>query len=295
MNMPDSEKENEKFTGKVEEAQQPECTQIANPAPMSGATRLASKSITESYDLLHGQGDTFRQLAKLMRGTEEKFRESVLAASYLSDNLDLSVGAAAQEIAKNFSNVMKPIGSQLAEIRSLTPSPESMQALLKPITELQDASRAISGIATPLPIISNFPMPSPTIEMANILAPLTISTDPSEKIGTLLERKLQLSPSEIKRELSTIAITDRDASFNVMGYEFLFELERFLRNLIVERIFSPCQSEKEYQNHVPKAILDEWKERKAAEEKDPLIEGEYREIDYSDFTHLKMIIEKRIN
>lgn len=80
-----------------------------------------------------------------------------------------------------------------------------------------------------------------------------------------------------------------------MGYEFLFELEVYLRNQIFDRIFRPCKNEKEYANYVDADILIEWKKRKKAEEEDPLIEGKYRIIDYSDFTHLKMILERGKN
>ncbi len=42
-------------------------------------------------------------------------------------------------------------------------------------------------------------------------------------------------------------------------------------------------------------MLKEWKSRKEEEEKNPVIDGNYELIDYSDFTDLKRIFEKGRN
>lgn len=295
MEKSDSEKENEEPHGEVDEDRQPERRMIATPLSTSAAALLASNGIAGTLDLLQDQGETLSRLAGLMKGTEDTFGDSVLAASYLSNNLDLSVGAAAQALANSFPDFTTAIGAAISETKPLPSSLEGMSALIHPITEWDGAISALAGIAAPLSALSNFPTPLPTIEMASLLAPLAIERDPSEKIGPLLERELLRPQADIKRELTAIARIDRDPSFNVIGYKFLFELEVILRDLIFDRIFRPCENEKEYANYVDADILTEWKVRKEAEEKDRLIEGEYRIIDYSDFTHLKMILERGKN
>ena len=100
---------------------------------------------------------------------------------------------------------------------------------------------------------------------------------------------------DIEKELLKISRSQCDIIFNFQGYQFLFELEVFLRDLIQERIIAPCQNQKETQNYIPSSILDEWESRKSNEEDDWRVSGSYRSIDYSDFTHLKMIFERGIN
>ena len=81
--------------------------------------------------------------------------------------------------------------------------------------------------------------------------------------------------------------------FNIKAYESLYVLERYLRTLINVRIIEPNKSNLE--NKIRPEMLKEWKSRKEEEEKNPVIDGNYELIDYSDFTDLKRIFEKGRN
>ena len=70
-------------------------------------------------------------------------------------------------------------------------------------------------------------------------------------------------------------------------------MESFLRDLIQAKIIEPYKTN--LGNKIPSELIEEWKSRKETEEKDPLVDGNYELIYYSDFTDLKQVFEKGRN
>ena len=113
------------------------------------------------------------------------------------------------------------------------------------------------------------------------------------KSESTIPEALHKTKSEVIKDLKRIEKSDRDIIFNVEAYRLLYNLERFLRDLIYTRI---CEKHKKIiKNKIDGKDLQKWKDRQAEEQKDPLLDGEYRLIDYSDFSDLKRILEKGRN
>ena len=79
-----------------------------------------------------------------------------------------------------------------------------------------------------------------------------------------------------------------DFEINSKAYNFLCNLETYLRHLITKRIIEPYK--KNIESKIPQDVLSRCEERKS---QDNL--NEYNLIDYSDFTDLKRIFEKGRN
>lgn len=79
-----------------------------------------------------------------------------------------------------------------------------------------------------------------------------------------------------------------DFEINSKAYKFLCNLETYLRHLIKKRILEPY--ERNLESKIPQDVLSRCEERKRQDTK-----NEYDLIDYSDFTDLKKIFEKRKN
>jgi len=128
-----------------------------------------------------------------------------------------------------------------------------------------------SPIGTLTEIINSFPKTSEEIDI-----PSVYSRSEGEKIET---------------QLDEIIISDRDFSFNIAGYELLIKLETMLRDLIYQQIM--IDNNKDLKSKIPETVLEDMIALKKSEESNPYVEGEYNFIEYSDFTHLKLIFEKR--
>ncbi len=78
---------------------------------------------------------------------------------------------------------------------------------------------------------------------------------------------------------------------NTEAYNFLYELETFLRKFIIDKLLEG----KELEQIISNELIEIWKGRKRKEEEISLSESSYHLIEYSDFNDLKAIFEKRTN
>ena len=108
-----------------------------------------------------------------------------------------------------------------------------------------------------------------------------------------LEQILKKDPEDIKDDLEKVIAAEEDIVFNYEGYRILCDLERLLRWLIQKKIIEPYSDI--IGNKIPPKILTEWERRKREEENNVLVDSSHELIDYSDFTHLKIIFEKGRN
>jgi len=133
------------------------------------------------------------------------------------------------------------------------------------------------------------PSLSPILTTTEIVAPIFDRKNQSLTIPEALGK----SVSEVEYELDNAISSNTDVIFNYEGYPFLYTLERLIRNMVRTRICEKYRTR--ITEKIPLEILEEWKRRRDTEKENPFVDGDYDLIDYSDFNHLKIIIEKRNN
>jgi hypothetical protein len=130
---------------------------------------------------------------------------------------------------------------------------------------------------------------SPILTTTEIVAPIFDRNNQQLTIPEALGK----SVSEVENELDAAISSNTDVIFNFEGYPFLYNLERLIRDLVRVRI---CEKYRmRLTEKIPLDILNEWEKRRDTEKENPFVEGDYDLIEYSDFNHLKIIIEKRSN
>lgn len=231
-----------------------------------------------------------------LKERDEKVRKSLenmtksFSASFLLIQSKMKELSRAFEISKQMADIAKDI----PRILSVAFEPiQRSQSKLKDLVEFQSAlneaitkhATAMQRITTPLPMLS-----SPILRAESLFSNVTDRELESKKS---LSEVLEKDEEEIEHEIQFISEQNKDFLFNFEAYEHLYDLERYLRGLIQVRIIEPNKSNLE--NKIPPEMIEEWKSRKEEEEKNPLIDGNYELIDYSDFTDLKRIFEKGRN
>lgn len=231
-----------------------------------------------------------------LKERDEKVRKSLenmtksFSASFLLIQSKMKELSRAFDISKQMADNAKDI----PRILSVAFEPiQRSQSKLKDLVEFQSAlneaitkhATAMQRITTPLPMLS-----SPILRAESLFSNVTDRELESKKS---LSEVLEKDEEEIEHEIQFISEQNEDFLFNFEAYEHLYDLERYLRGLIQVRIIEPNKSNLE--NKIPPEMIEEWKSRKEEEEKNPLIDGNYELIDYSDFTDLKHIFEKGRN
>lgn len=231
-----------------------------------------------------------------LKDRDEKVRKSLenmtksFSASFLLIQSKMKDLSRAFDISKQMADSAKDI----PRILSVAFEPiQRSQSKLKDLVEFQSAlneaitkhATAMQRITTPLPMLS-----SPILRAESLFSNVTDRELESKKS---LSEVLEKDEEEIEHEIQFISEQNEDFLFNFEAYEHLYDLERYLRGLIQVRIIEPNKSNLE--NKIPPEMIEEWKSRKEEEEKNPLIDGNYELIDYSDFTDLKHIFEKGRN
>jgi len=231
-----------------------------------------------------------------LKERDEKVRKSLenmtksFSASFLLIQSKMKELSRAFDISKQMADNAKDI----PRILSVAFEPiQRSQSKLKDLVEFQSAlneaitkhATAMQRITTPLPMLS-----SPILRAESLFSNVTDRELESKKS---LSEVLEKDEEEIEHEIQFISEQNADSLFNFEAYEHLYDLERYLRGLIQVKIIEPNKSNLE--NKIPPEMIEEWKSRKEEEEKNPLIDGNYELIDYSDFTDLKHIFEKGRN
>jgi hypothetical protein len=231
-----------------------------------------------------------------LKERDEKVRKSLenmtksFSASFLLIQSKMKELSRAFDISKQMADNAKDI----PRILSVAFEPiQRSQSKLKDLVEFQSAlneaitkhATAMQRITTPLPMLS-----SPILRAESLFSNLTDRELESKKS---LSEVLEKDEEEIEHEIQFISEQNADSLFNFEAYEHLYDLERYLRGLIQVKIIEPNKSNLE--NKIPPEMIEAWKSRKEEEEKNPLIDGNYELIDYSDFTDLKHIFEKGRN
>jgi len=212
------------------------------------------------------------------------------SASFLPLGLQMMELSKAFDISKQMADIAKAIPSipsAVFDIMRFQPKLNDLMGLQSVLNEtVTKQIAAMQKITTPSPIL----LPSPILRAESLFSKVTDRELESKKsFSEILEK----DEEEIEHEIQFISEEDKDIAFNFKAYEYLCKLECYLRSLIQVRIIEPNKSIPK--NKIPPEMIEEWKLRKEEEEKNPLVDGRYELIDYSDFTDLKRIFEKGKN
>lgn len=227
---------------------------------------------------------------------DEKVRKSFakmtkfFSASFLPLGLQMTELSKAFDISKQMATIAKvipSIPSGVFDIMRFQPKINDLMKLQGVLNEtVTKQIAAMPRITTPSPIL----LSSPILRAESLFSKVTDRELESKKsLSEILER----DEEEIEHEIQFISKQNKEFLFNFKAYEHLYYLECYLRGLIQVRIIEPNKSI--LKNKIPPEMIEKWKLRKEEEEKNPLVDGNYDLIDYSDFTDLKRIFEKGKN
>ena len=227
-----------------------------------------------------------------LKDRDEKAKKSLakmtksFSATFLPLGLQMMELSKAFDISKQMADIAKAIPSGVFDIMRFQPKLNDLMGLQSILNEtVTKQIAAMQRITTPLPMLS-----SPILRAESLFSNVTDRELESKKS---LSEVLEKDEEEIEHEIQFISEQNEDFLFNFEAYEHLYDLERYLRGLIQVRIIEPNKTNLE--NKIPPETIEKWQSRKEEEERDPLIDGNYELIDYSDFTDLKQIFEKGKN
>lgn len=231
-----------------------------------------------------------------LKEMDEKARKSLEKMTKSFSAAFLPIQSQMKELSRAFdiSKQMADIAKAIPRIPSVAFEPiPGLQSKLKDLVEFQSAltetitkhATAMQRITTPLPMLS-----SPILRAESLFSKVIDRELESKKYFSEI---LEKDEEEIEHEIQFISEEDKDIVFNFEAYKYLCTLELYLRGLIKGIIIEPNKSN--LKNKIPPEMIEEWELRKEEEEKNPLVDGSYELIDYSDFTDLKHIFEKGRN
>lgn len=182
--------------------------------------------------------------------------------------------------AKQMANIVNKVPHrQLTNFSGISPTIKKLVELNKTLIESRKHIVNTQNLAMPLLL-----QPSPILRAENLFSKITDTELDSHKLfSDILEKK--------DEDIDFISGQNKDFTFNFPAYELLCNLEIYLRLLINKIIIEPNAGN--LKNKIPVDILTKWEKRKDIEENNSLSDGEYELIDYSDFTDIKIIFEKR--
>lgn len=192
-------------------------------------------------------------------------------------NLSLATISNVRENLSNISNIYSNMGAAVIN---------NFQAIdLKPLLSSIQNVQQIAGTNMWREIVDSVAN-SPTISAVQSIQNLNIPT-----LDYYVPQKIV--SAKVVKEIDTAKYKKADRIFNYPAYKYIFNLEVFLRTFINKYIIKP--NIKQLASKIPPEILDDWEKKKKDEEQNLLIDHEhvsYDLIEYSDFTHIKTILDK---
>ena len=209
-------------------------------------------------------------------------------ASFLPIQSQMKELSRAFGVSKQMASIAKTIPSVVFDMQKSQPFWEELrrfQNILNESVKIYSPIKDIQTAYSPMHII-----PSPILRAKSLFSKVTDKELESKRsFSEILEKE----EKEIEEEIKFISEQNGDITFNFTAYEFLWNVEYFLRNLIQVIIIEPYKTN--LKNRIPPDLIKNWESRKEEEERNPLMDGNYELIDYSDFTDLKRIFEKGRN
>lgn len=213
----------------------------------------------------------------------ERFRSIVLPIQ--SQMRELSQ---AYDVSKQMAEIAKTMQGVQYKVNSLPKMNFNLQQLVKSRNILTDATRNI--LNTQKLVVPLLLEPSPILRAENLFSKIPDEElEQRSSFSDILEKREE----EIAEEIKFISEKEYDFTFNYPAYKLLCNLEVYFRYLIQKIIIEPNNGNLE--NKIPVSIIDKWKQRKVAEESNPIVDSGYELIYYSDFTDIKEILQKGKN
>lgn len=280
------------------------------------------EDIIESLDLFEIKWQSLpyrpaRDFINKMRESEDpQIREKAenVYANYLKKHNEIVseiVRKDLEQMSEHFRSIVLPIQSQMRElsqafdvskqmveiaktiqvqnkVNTLPKINSSLQQLVRSRNILTDTTRSI--LNTQKLVVPLLLEPSPILRAENLFSKIPDKElEEKSSFSEILEKREE----EIAEDIKFISEKEYDFTFNYPAYKLLCNLEIYFRYLIQKIIIGPNSGNLE--NKIPVSIIDKWKQRKEAEESNPIVDSGYELIYYSDFTDIKEILQKGKN
>lgn len=199
-------------------------------------------------------------------------------------------------IGKTYDSYIKSAGASLSAISSISNSLASIPTLYKDLLTLPSTS-AINSLMLTLKDVQKTAGTAAWQEIANsaINSPILESVKSIGNINLNFSNPVPNSvpiQQEIVSNIESALDEKTDTIYNFAAYKWLFTTETLLRKIIEEKVIKP--STEILSSKIPQAMLNSWNEKKHEEEAN-IHSGNtnYSLIEYSDFTDLKSIFQKK--
>jgi hypothetical protein len=277
------------------------------------ATSGNKKDILESLDLFENNwndlpsGSARAFIYNMMENADNEIKqkaEEVYSKTLKESDEILKTGI--ESITKSFKQNLLPIQKQMKDLsRAFTVSKEMVNIVKsiprvsildeRSVKHLVELNKSLNGLAKPIinSQITAIPLnvePSPILRAENLFSGLS---DEASNLHKPFNEFLAGTEEEINADIDFISSHNYDFNFNYLAYKLLCNLEIYLRYLIQETIIEPNSGN--LQTKIPNAILKKWEDRRQSEESNPIVDGGYDLIYYSDFTDIKEILQKGKN
>lgn len=218
------------------------------------------------------------------------------------ESLTTQIGSFAGNMSKQLSplltaqtlGTMQDLTKSTASLATISNVAQNLTSLAEiisaPQTAIEDLSQSVKALSTIQHIagtaswkdIATTIIGSPIVETVRDIQKVNLQSVVTTK---------KLEPQLIKK-IVPIKEGKPDKIFNYGAYRYIFDLEVYLRKLIQTKIINPNQ--KQLASKIPREMLDRWAEKKKEENENVHIDViQYDDIEYSDFSDLKIILEKK--
>lgn len=158
-------------------------------------------------------------------------------------------------------------------------------------TQLFSAIKNVQAIAE-TPVWADIANSTINSQILNVVKDIQAVKLPLTYPVTFVDNPRPIIPKKLVQEITSATSQKADTIFNFPAYKYFFYLETFLRKFIEKNVIEPNKDN--LNAKIPEEMTTKWEEKKKCEEENPFFEkGDYSLIEYSDFTDLKKILEKR--
>jgi len=216
-------------------------------------------------------GPYFKEFSKTVADFSKTY-----VRSFQNLSLNMAATSAVYDTSHNIAKIFR---------NSLT-LPMNSIAQIPVLEMMKSQQKLLNSFATSYTVYPKF---SPTFTTSALISQLSEVSDPKLTIPQVLGKSI----SEVETELDEVINNNEDFIFNYPAYQLIVCLERFLRDIIHERICEQFQTT--LTERIDLKIINRWESRKKREEANPLLDGKFRLIDHCDFSDFRKILEKEEN
>jgi len=262
--------------------------------------KLRAATLLNEYAPTLPKSFTERIIEELKKDSHTEIQEALVPLLIKEENSPLLQEVTNAEIVAGYSGLIETALQKVIDIAQMFDlSHMTARALRQHFSEGKNGSD--NGVYSDFlkqktkvsPELTFFPQVSLKLSPINALSEVIRIIPELSKKNDTNHVQVLADKKNIEKELDEIIGTEQEISFNIVGYELLYTLERMMRDLIHQRIIKPNMDN--LQTKIPPDVLEGMKKRKSVEENNPISSGTYELVEYCDFTDLKKILEKGRN